>query len=234
VPELLRPEPPRSWPERLHAVRAAIDPARAAVTVGVALLLAVAGWWLVRPAPAPVEAGLPRASSADGLMTGAPPPSVVAPPGSPPVVVQVAGAVASPGVYRLAPDTRVIDLIDAAGGALPDADLEAMALAAPLSDGQRVQVPHRGEVLPAAATGAGAATAGAAGPAGSDAPAPAVDLNRATLAELDALPGVGPTTARAIVTYRDKHGPFRTVDDLTEVQGIGPTRLENLRDLVQV
>ncbi len=73
-----------------------------------------------------------------------------------------------------------------------------------------------------------------AGPTGSAAPAQSVDLNQATLAELDALPGVGPTTAQAIVTYRDKHGPFRTVDDLTEVQGIGPTRLEHLRDLVQV
>ena len=232
MPELLRPEPPRSWPERLHAARAAIDPARAAVTVGVVLLLAVAGWWLVRPAEVPVESGLPRASTAASAVTGAPPPSVVAPPGSPPVLVQVAGAVAKPGVYRMAPDARVIDLVDAAGGALPDADLEAMALAARLSDGQRVQVPHRGEVLPGDVTGAVPATS--AGPAGEATPAQPVDLNRATLAELDALPGVGPTTALAIVTYRDKHGPFRTVDDLTEVQGIGPTRLEHLRDLVRV
>ncbi|HEY8093218.1 MAG TPA: ComEA family DNA-binding protein [Acidimicrobiales bacterium] len=234
MPELLRPEPPRSWPERLHAVRAAIDPARAAVTVGVVLLLTVAGWWLVRPSPLPVEAGLPRASSAPGVVTGAPPPSVAAPPGSPPVMVQVAGAVASPGVYRLAPDARIVDLVAAAGGALPDADLEAMALATRLSDGQRVQVPHRGEVLPAEATGGGGAMTASTGPTGSAGPAQSVDLNQATLAELDALPGVGPTTAQAIVTYRDKHGPFLTVDDLTEVQGIGPTRLEHLRDLVHV
>jgi competence protein ComEA len=143
-------------------------------------------------------------------------------------MVQVAGAVANPGVYRLGDGARVIELIDAAGGPLPEADLDAMALAARLADGQRVQVPRQGEALPDAVTGRSPPE-----PAGGGAPAP-VDLNTAGVDQLDTVPGVGPTTALAIVAYRDRHGPFRSVEDLTEVQGIGPARLEALRDLVRV
>jgi competence protein ComEA len=145
------------------------------------------------------------------------------------VVVQVAGAVELPGVYHLADGSRVTDLITAAGGPAADADLQAMALASRLTDGQRVQVPHQGEVLPSTATGGAAAAA-----AGGTVPASPVDLNAASEADLDALPGVGPTTARAIVAYREAHGPFHQVDDLTDVQGIGPARLDALRELVKV
>jgi competence protein ComEA len=104
-----------------------------------------------------------------------------------------------------------------------------MALASRLTDGQRVQVPHQGEVLPSTATGGAAAAA-----AGGTVPASPVDLNAASETDLDALPGVGPTTARAIVAYREAHGPFHQVDDLTDVQGIGPARLDALRELVKV
>ena len=146
------------------------------------------------------------------------------------VVVQVAGAVNQPGVYHLVDGSRVTDLINAAGGPAPDADLQAMALASRLTDGQRVQVPHQGEVLPSTATGAPPPRRAGSGAT----PAAPVDLNTASEADLDALPGVGPTTARAIVAYREAHGPFQQVDDLTDVQGIGPARLDALRELVKV
>ncbi len=225
MPELLRPEPPRSLLDRLSRLRTVIDPARAAVAAGIVALVVVAGWWLVRPTPRPVDADLPVAST----VPLASPPSLV----QVEVVAQVAGAVAQPGVYRLADGARVLDLVEAAGGALPDADLQALALASRLTDGQRVQVPRQGEVLPPSVLGAAPAGAGAGSGAGSAPPAP-VDLNVATMAELEALPGIGPATAQAILTYRERNGPFRTVEDLGEVQGIGPARLDALRDLVRV
>jgi competence protein ComEA len=223
MPELLRPEPPRSLLDRLSRLRSLVDPARAAVAVGVVALVVVAGWWLVRPSPEPVETHLPAASTV--------PPA--APPSLAPVevVVQVAGAVAQPGVYRLADGARVVDLVEVAGGALADADLEALALAGRLTDGQRVQVPRQGEVLPPSVLGAAPA---ADSPGAGSVPTAPVDLNVATMAELDTLPGIGPATAQAILTYRERNGPFRTIDDLGEVRGIGPARLDALRDLVRV
>jgi competence protein ComEA len=232
MPELLRPDPPRSLLERLAAARAAVDPARLAVTVGVVLLLTAGGWWLLRPARAPVEDTLPRATPGAAGPPAASAGSLPAPPSvaAAEVVVQVAGAVNQPGVYHLADGSRVTDLITAAGGPAADADLQAMALASRLTDGQRVQVPHQGEVLPSTATGGAPAEATGNGVT----PAAPIDLNAASEADLDALPGVGPTTARAIVAYREAHGPFHQVDDLTDVQGIGPARLDALRELVKV
>ena len=232
MPELLRPDPPRSWLDRLAAARAAVDPARLAVSAGVILLLMAGGWWLLRPARAPIEDALPRAAGAATGPPAAPAGALPSPPSVAPaeVVVQVAGAVKQPGVYHLVDGSRVTDLINAAGGPAPDADLQAMALASRLTDGQRVQVPHQGEVLPSTATGAPPAAATGSGAT----PAAPVDLNKASEADLDALPGVGPTTARAIVAYREAHGPFQQVDDLTDVQGIGPARLDALRELVKV
>jgi competence protein ComEA len=227
--------------ERLAAVRAVLQPARVATAVGLALLLVVAGWWLLRPSPAPVEDTLPRAT-----VTSVLPPSSVSVPGSasrsttttgPAVlVVQIAGAVARPGVYHLPAGARVIDLVNAAGGPATSADLQAMSLAAHLVDGERVQVPHKGERLPASATG-GAVLPGpdpaSGAPTSSGPPAP-LDVNTATVDQLDALPGVGPAIAQAIVAYRDKHGAFASVEDLADVPGIGPAKLDALRDLVRV
>jgi competence protein ComEA len=125
--------------------------------------------------------------------------------------------------------SRVTDLITAAGGAATDADL---------GDGPRQPADRRAAGAgPAPGRGApSTATGGApAGETGSGvAPAAPIDLNAASEADLDALPGVGPTTARAIVAYREAHGPFHQVDDLTDVQGIGPARLDALRELVRV
>jgi competence protein ComEA len=133
------------------------------------------------------------------------------------VVVDVQGAVRRPGVYRFAAGARIVDAIARAGGATRGADRSLVNLAAPLSDGQQVVVPRAGG-------GARAAT----GASASAATVP-VDLNTATLEQLDALPGVGPVTAQKIVDYRLEHGPFTSVDQLDAIAGIGPTRLDNLR-----
>jgi competence protein ComEA len=138
----------------------------------------------------------------------------------PRVVVDVAGAVRRPGLYRLRRNTRVADAIAAAGGARARADLDAVNLAAPLADGIQIVVPVRG-----------AAAAGGAGGGGGGAPA-VVDLNSATLEQLDALPGIGPTTAQKIVDYRQAHGAFHSLAELDAVPGIGAGRIEQLKGLV--
>lgn len=161
---------------------------------------------------------------------------------APKMWVQVAGAVRRPGVYQVGADARVFEAVLEAGGFTDDADQEAVALAAALSDGCRVYVPRIGEspggVLqtPTQSTagiaggslgggsGGGSSTSGAAGGI--------VSINSATLEELDALPGIGPALAQQIITYREKNGPFISVDRLTDVPGIGPAKLEQLRPLV--
>ncbi len=149
------------------------------------------------------------------------------------VVVHVAGAVVSPGLVRLPGGGRVADAVERAGGARADADLDRLNLAAPLADGSRVFVPVVGQPEPAVAASAVSAGGGAAG-GGSAIPTVPVDLNTATVEQLDALPGVGPSTAQAIVAYRDEHGRFATVEELEEVRGIGPAKLDGLRGLVSV
>jgi competence protein ComEA len=135
---------------------------------------------------------------------------------------------------QVPPGARVLDAVAAAGGLRLDADQARMNLAAKLTDGQRVVVPVIGEPLPAAAPDAGSGGAGPGGSAGAAGPAAPLDLNLATEAELDTLPGVGPATAAAILAHRSAHGRFRSVDALGEVRGIGPAKLEALRPLVTV
>jgi competence protein ComEA len=154
------------------------------------------------------------------------------------IVVHVAGAVVQPGVVHLPAGSRAEDALAAAGGVAADADTDALNLAAPLRDGDRLYVPHLGQPVPTvvvpsggAAAGGGASGGGAAATAAAAGP---VDLNRATVDQLDSLPGVGPATAAAIVAYRDEHGPFATVDDLLGVRGIGPAKLDAIRALVAV
>jgi competence protein ComEA len=200
------------------------------VTVSVGL------FWLVRTEPPPVEASLPMAAT--------PAPSVTLPvPGqaatvegptdvasdAPRVIVHVAGAVRAPGVYELDDGARVDDAVRTAGGPVGEADLDGLNLAAPVVDGQRVYVPVVGEVDPASVP-SGMPVDGTDGTASSG----PVDLNTATVEELESLPGVGPATAAAIVDDRDRNGPFASVDDLDRVSGIGPAKLAALRDLVAV
>jgi len=134
------------------------------------------------------------------------------------LVVDVVGAVRRAGLYRLPQGSRIADAVARAGGATRKADLQLVNLAAPVADGTQIVVPER---APAASGGSSPS-----------APAGAVHLNTATLAELDALPGVGPVTAQKILDYRQQHGAFSSVDALDAIPGIGPARLEQLRDLV--
>jgi len=133
---------------------------------------------------------------------------------APTIVVHVAGAVRQPGLYRFAEGKRVADAVARAGGATAPADTAAINLAVPLADGMQVLVPSR-----------------VAGAAGTSAPG-RVSLSSASVAELDALPGIGPITAQKIVDHRLANGGFSSVDDLDAIPGIGPTRVEQLRELV--
>jgi competence protein ComEA len=136
-------------------------------------------------------------------------------PASRKIVVDVAGAVRRPGLYRLAPGTRIADAVALAGGATRKADIALVNLAAPLADGEQVVVPLRGVASAAAGV-----------------PTTPVDLNSASAEQLDALPGIGPATAAKIVAFRQEHGPFHAVADLDAVPGIGPSRIDQLKGLV--
>jgi competence protein ComEA len=135
------------------------------------------------------------------------------------IIVDVAGAIARPGVVRLPAGSRVLDALLAAGGMTGDADLSALNKAAPLRDGMRIYVPRPGEAVPAGAIGSAAETK--------------VNLNNATANELDALPGVGPATAAAIVRARTVK-PFVTVDELQTRGLVSPRVFADLRELVSV
>jgi competence protein ComEA len=245
TPELPRPLPARTWREQLAGLAESFDVSPRRLLVGAVALacIGVVGWRLLAPPPPPAEMRLPFAQPSQAGDGGADPSSdtgggsggnasttATAPTE---VVVHVAGAVVSPGVQRLPPGSRVTDALDAAGGALPGADLPRINLAAPLVDGQQVYVPKPGEELPVAVGGGLPGGAGAAG-TGGPVPGALVDLNTATAEQLDTLPGVGPATAAAIIAHRDQHGPFTSVDQLLDVRGIGEAKLEQLRDLVSV
>lgn len=226
-----RPLPRRGPVELIRVWSAWFGLGRALATAGAIVIVAAGVVWLLRSPSPPSEAGLPMAASPPSTTpTTLPPPPVV--PTSTPVgtvVVHVAGAVERPGVYELDAAARVHTAVERAGGARLDAELDGLNLAAQVVDGQRIYVPVHGEVDP---------TELADGPLAPDeadaTPVGPIDLNRATAAELDRLPGVGPATAAAIVDDRARHGPFATIDDLERVPGIGPARLAALRDLVTV
>ena len=136
------------------------------------------------------------------------------------LVVHVAGAVRQPGVYRLRSGARVDDAVQRAGGAKPRADLGGLNLAAELEDGRQVLVPERAR--------GGAAAAG--GAASEPAPGQPLNVNTATLEQLDTLSGIGPLTAQKILDFRDERGGFGSIEELGEIPGIGDVRLASLRE----
>lgn len=220
--------PPATWWERLELLGGGVplNPARVAAGVAVAAFAAVLAVLVLRGPPPPAEVSLPFAGGpGDPAATSTTTTTVAAD-----VMVHAAGAVRSPGVYRLRAGARVADLVELAGGPLDDSDLDTLNLAATVADGERVYVPRVGEAVPEPpATGEGGPGASPATAAGG-----VVDVNTATAEQLDTLPGVGPATAQAILDERDRRGRFDSVEDLLDVRGIGEAKLEALRDLVTV
>lgn len=246
------PAPPGRWdrliPDRFRGARLDTGRRGVAAMAGIGLLAGlltvVMVLWdrpvaqSVPPLPAVAPAALPVDSPE---AAPAPRPAEPAPTGAQPaeLVVSVVGLVNRAGLVRLPPGARVADAISAAGGALNGADLAGLNLAQRLADGDQVRVGpgEPGGALPGSATisGGSAGSPPAAGTSGGVAAAGApVDLNAATEAELDALPGVGPVTAKAIIAWRETNGRFTDVEQLAEVDGIGPARLARLRELVTV
>lgn len=222
---LRRPPPPRTWRERLEGLADATGTSPARILIGGAAVAVglLGALWLLRPPSAPPEVSLPFASTTASLGVAS---STSTEPAA--MVVHVAGSVAVPGIHELAAGARVVDAIEAAGGLTSEADAARINLAAPVADGERLYVLAAGEEPPPVAVGSA--------PTGSGEPSATapVNLNTADEPALDALPGVGPATAAAILEHRGKVGGFTSVEQLLDVPGIGEAKLEALRDLVTV
>ena len=228
----------QSWRARLH-----LSGARLPVLVGVTavaivvmvcagrLLLDAAsseGFAVVQPDGAEQAAGDGDAEAAAdaGASQAAPAP----------LRVHVGGAVAAPGVYGLAEGARVLDAVEAAGGFAEGAARDALNLARAVSDGEQVVVPSEADIAAQAAVsaGAGGAAAGAGASAAAGGAGGKVNINTASAAQLDTLPGVGASTAEKIVADREANGPFKTVEDLKRVSGIGDKKFAALADAICV
>jgi competence protein ComEA len=184
------------------------------VTLGGAAL------WYTRSLPRAVEI---RATVAPQVSSAASSAGASATPSAAPLIVDVAGAVRKPGVYQFQEGDRVVDAIEAAGGPTAKASLDALNLAAPLTDGVQILVPvtaPAGAPPPPGAVGSG--------------PATLININTASATELEALPGIGEVIAQRIVDYRTENGPFASVDGLLDVSGIGDAILGDIHDLVTV
>ena len=243
MPELPPPPPPpmsigaalvdsltRHWPSwattRVVAAAAAIVALAGSLFVAFALRAGTVGAPPELVLPAVGSEGDPdrdrdAAPESDGTETGT-------------IAVHAAGAFVRPGLYEMPAGARVAQLVEVAGGPAPGALLDALNLAARLTDGERIYLPGGPTAVDPHAPAAGGAGAASAGSGGSAGGGQVVDLNTATLDQLDALPGIGPSTAQAILDHRRTHGRFRSVDELLEVRGIGDAKLAAIRDLVRV
>jgi len=182
-----------------------------ALIIGLLLLLAAGGVLsYVRSRPRPVEVKEVNAGEDS--------------PEERQLTVHVAGAVVNPGLYSLKEGSRVSDAVAEAGGSAPDALLDDLNLAARVKDGQKVLVPR---AAGSAADGSGE-TQGQSGSPG------LVNINTATAVQLEELPGIGPSLAQRIIDYRRKNGTFSSIEEIDNVEGIGPSKLESLRDLVTI
>lgn len=224
-------DPPEGWRGRARGLLLGTGRQRLplAVLALVALGVGVFVWAQLQPRPQPAPADGGPITAAQVQATATPQPQAGSGAGAG-VTVHVTGRVRQPGVQELPAGSRVADAVAAAGGTTAGADLERVNLARKLLDGEQVQVPAKGQPLaappPAPGTPAGP---GEAGPT----QVQPLDLNTATAEQLEALPGVGEVTAQRIIDHRAKR-PFRSVEDLLDVEGIGERRLESLRGLVAV
>lgn len=184
-----------------------VAPPRWAIAIAAAIaVIALGTAWVNRPSSElTIVAESPPGARVEEALTTAP---VT-------LLVHVVGAVARPGVVEVPVNSRVIDAIERAGGTSEDAVLEGVNLARVLFDGEQIVVPRLGEELPSHAT-----------------PAGPISISRADSATLQTLPRIGPATAERIIAWRETHGPFRSVEDLLAVSGIGPATLEGLRPLI--
>ena len=223
-------------------------PARAFATAGSVAVVCVGAWWLLRAPAPPLENSIPLVSiasasdSSSSSVVGAIPSTTLV--GVREVVVHVAGAVNAPGVYRLKPTARVIDAVNAAGGVTASADTAAVNLALPLLDAEQVYIPTRSSKkphttvavqrkLPTTPSSPSSTVAAAiVGATESSVKSALVNINTATALELEALPSVGPSTAKAIVSFRTKNGPFGKAEDLLKVPGIGDGKLAAMKPFV--
>jgi len=202
--------------------------AYAAVAV---VVIAVGVRYVVLPGSAGPAGGEPLVLAP----ASSPPASPVAsgsPAAGPDVVVYVCGAVKAPGVVRLPAGARVADALELAGGAAAKAELSGVNLAALVTDGQQILVPERGAAVASSSTGGGGvATASAAAPAAAGA---LININSASVSELDVLDGVGPATAQKIVDYRTANGGFKSIDEIKNVSGIGDAKFAAMKDSITV
>ena len=198
--------------------------------------MALGAWWVLRVPPPPPESAIVFATT-----------SVVAPAGpnnlgvtTNPVFIRVhvAGEVLRPGVYQLPGTARVVDAVDAAGGPTAFADVDVINLAAALFDTAQIFVPRRGSVISRAPIPRPLPGVNAPPSPNVNTPEGAsstrININTASMSDLDTLSGVGPSTAKAIIDYRTKNGPFGSIEDLLNVRGIGPAKLDAMREQVTV
>ncbi len=196
------------------------------------VVVAVGAWWVVRVPPTPVESSISYTATplAGGVAVSLPTSALA----SVNIVVHVAGEVKNPGVYTLSTSARMIDAVLAAGGATARADLEVINLATPLIDSSQIYVPTKGSAERPVFARPQPGMNGVQSTQSSPDSGGVVNINRASVAELDALPGIGPSTAQAIVDYRTTNGPFGSPEDLLNVKGIGPAKFDAMRKLVGV
>lgn len=177
--------------------------------------------WLQRPTSEPIEI-LPPEPSPSPVPTSIPTPA--------PLRVYVTGAVQHPDVYHLPPGSIVKDALEAAGGGALDADLVRINLAQELHDQQQLYVPRVGEAdAPPPVTGGEAPPS-----AGSQAPGGKININTAAVEELDTLPGIGPVIAQSIIDYREANGPFKSIEEIIQVSGIGDVTYAKIKDRISV
>jgi competence protein ComEA len=190
--------------------------------------VALAGWWLLRVPPPPPEDSIPIASTATTLSFAVSSPQKIELVTE--LTVHIAGAVKTPGVYQLHVGARIIDGVVAAGGATAQADLDSVNLAMLLSEGEQIYIPKRNEkphiIVQPRFTSSN--NLNSSNSATNNELQISININTATAIELEQLAGVGPSTAKAIIEFRQKNGGFKTVEDLLNVRGIGPAKLSEI------